>query len=147
LAFAAAVSPAAAKPSERKAPKVEVQREPVGFTITQRVRVENDVRNDYDDAVRLLAAARYEPAIALLVKVTQRMPAATSAYIDLGIAYERVNDLDRAEASLTKAIELTPQHPVAYNELGLVQRRKGEFAKSRASYEAAQQKARDILLS
>jgi len=137
LAFAAAVSPAAAKSSERKAPKVEVQREPVGFTITQRVRVENDVRNDYDDAVRLLAAARYEPAIALLVKVTQRMPAATSAYIDLGIAYERVNDLDRAEASLTKAIELTPQHPVAYNELGLVQRRKGEFAKSRASYEAA----------
>ena len=53
------------------------------------------------------------------------------------MAYARTGDLDRAAASLQKALELNPRDPVAYNELGLVQRRKGEFAKSRASYEAA----------
>ena len=52
-------------------------------------------------------------------------------------SYARTGDLDRAEASLHKAVELNPRQPDAYNELGLVQRRKGEFAKSRASYEAA----------
>ena len=132
----AAAKPAA-KPVEKRAARVEVEREPGGFTITQRVKVNADVRTDYDAALRQLAARRYEPAIALLVKVTERAPTLTSAFIDLGIAYARVDDLDRAEASLLKALELNPQHPAAHNELGLVQRRKGQFAKSRASYEAA----------
>jgi len=125
------------KPAERKPGRVEVVQEADGFTITQRVKVAAEVRSDYDAAVRLLEEERYEPGIALLLKVTERAPEVTAPHIDLGIAYARLGDLDHAEASLQKAVELNPQHPAAYNELGLVQRRKGEFAKARASYEAA----------
>jgi tetratricopeptide (TPR) repeat protein len=130
-------STTAKKAADKKAARVSVEQEGGVLTITQKVKVKDDVRADYETAVRMLKEERYQPGIALLVKVTERAPDAAAAYIDLGIAYARTGELDRAEASLAKAIELNPRHPAAYNELGLVQRRKGQFAASRASYEAA----------
>ena len=108
-----------------------------GPATTQSVFITDELRAEYDKAVNMLEEEQYEPGIALLLDVTEQAPGLTAAHIDLGVAYERTGDLDRAEASLNKALELNPNHPVAYNELGLVQRRKGEFAEARASYEAA----------
>lgn len=120
-----------------QAARVEIQQDETGFTIVEDVRVGADVRADYEAAIRLLEQAQYEQGIAALLKVTEGAPNVTAAHIDLGIAYGRANDLDRAEASFKKALELNPRHPIAYNELGMVYRRKGRFAEARASYEQA----------
>lgn len=137
IAVTTNASTATNKPVDRRAARVDIQQDAAGFTITQRVRVNAEVRADYEAAVRMLEEAKYEPGIAMLLKVTERAPEVTAAHIDLGMAYARTGDLDRAEASLQKALELNPRHPAAHNELGLVQRHKGQFAASRASYEAA----------
>jgi cellulose synthase operon protein C len=112
--------------------------------ITQGAGVTDEMRTNYESAVGMLKEERYEPGIALLLKMTEKMPQLTAAHIDLGIAYARTGDLDRAEASLTKALESDPKQPVAYNELGMVERRKTQFAKARASYEAALAQSADF---
>lgn len=108
-----------------------------GFTLTDAVQIDADTRAQYDNAVRQLEQKQYEQGIASLLKVTQSVPTATAPYIDLGIAYGRTGDFDKAEASLKRALELNPRHPIAYNELGMVYRKKGRFAEARASYERA----------
>ena len=130
-----AKAPKAAKPVP--ALRVDVQQDEGGFTIVEEVRVGNEIHADYDAAMRFFEQKQYEQGIASLLRVTQAAPNVTAAHIDLGIAYGRVGDLDKAEASLQRALELNPRHPIAHNELGMVQRRKGEFDAARASYEKA----------
>jgi tetratricopeptide (TPR) repeat protein len=112
--------------------------------VTQGVAVTEEIRANYQSAMSMLKEGRYEPGIALLLKVTEKIPALTAAHIDLGIAYARTGDLDRSEACLNNALESDPKQPAAYNELGMVQRRKILFAKARASYEAALAQSADF---
>jgi tetratricopeptide (TPR) repeat protein len=112
-------------------------RDESGFTITEEVRVSSEARRDFERAVRLFEQEQYESGIALLLDVTEASPDLTAAHIDLGIAYGRLNDLERAEASIERALELNPRHPVALNESGILHRKAGRFAKARKSYEKA----------
>jgi len=117
--------------------RVDIEPQPGGFVMTQKLRASADVRADYDAAVRMVGQSRYDTGIAGLLAVTERAPEAAAAYINLGIAYARAGDLASAEASLQRALELNPRHPAAHTELGLVQRRRGEFQAARRSYESA----------
>jgi Flp pilus assembly protein TadD len=131
LAVAACAAPGTTRPSQ-----VEVRNE-AGFVITEKVRVAAEVRADFETALRLLEQKQHASGIALLVKVTEAAPNLTAAHIDLAIAYGEVNDLERAEVSLKRALELSPRHPVAHNELGILYRRTGRFEEARKSYERA----------
>jgi Flp pilus assembly protein TadD len=143
LGSLALVACSAATPVAKKAQvarTVEVagpQVSETGFTLTDNVQIDAGTRAQYDNAVRQLEQKQYEQGIASLLRVTQSVPTATAPYIDLGIAYGRTGDFDKAEASFKRALELNPRHPIAHNELGMLYRKKGQFAEARASYEKA----------
>jgi Flp pilus assembly protein TadD len=133
----APMKPKAQPTPAKQAARIQIQAEPGGFSIIEEVNVDPAIRAEYDSAVRMLGQQQYEQGIAALVKVTQAAPGVTAAHIDLGIAYSRAGDLERAQASLAQALAINPKHPIAHNELGMVKRKQGDFAAARASYEQA----------
>lgn len=139
VAIAASMLTACATSSTSRRPppvRIEIQ-EAVGFTITEASRISNDVRADYDEAVRHLARGELDRGTELLAAVVERAPQLSAPRIDLGIARHRSGDLEAAERHLETALEGNPNHPIALNELGIVYRKTGRFARARESYEAA----------
>jgi tetratricopeptide (TPR) repeat protein len=132
----ALIASACGAPGGARPPALEVH-DASGFTITEAAQVGAEVRADFESAVRLLEQERYADGIALLQKVIAAVPEVTTPHIDLAIAYGRVGDLQRAQASLERALELNPRHPVAHNELGIIYRKTGRFEEARESYERA----------
>jgi len=132
---AQAAQRATAAPKHRPA-RLDVV-DPMTFTITEQTRIGGEARSQYDAALRLLEQERYREGIAAMLEVAQKAPDVTAPHINLGIAYERMGDFERAEASFKKALELNPSHPVVHDELGLLYRQTGRFAAARASYEKA----------
>src|SRR4051812_23957540 len=74
----------------------------LSFTITEQARISGEARAQYGSALQLLEQQRYEQGIAQLLGVIDKAPDVTAPYIDLGIAYERLGNFERAEASLKK---------------------------------------------
>jgi Flp pilus assembly protein TadD len=133
---AASFLPACTIAGTTRPAQVETQDES-GFTITEEVQVSAELRADFERAMRLLEQEEYDGGIALLQELTEAAPNVTTAHLDLGIAYGRAGDLERAEASVKRALELNPRHPVAHNELGILYRKTGRFKKARKSYQKA----------
>jgi tetratricopeptide (TPR) repeat protein len=125
-----------AETKTRRAAKIEPDGD-YGFTLSEVVRIGSDVRRDYQQGVALLEGGQLEAGVRVLESVVERAPEVTNPFIDLGVAYGRLERYEEAEASLNKALSLSPNHPAALNELGILQRRTGQFAAARASYERA----------
>jgi len=122
--------------TDRERPRLELVDE-YGFTVTEVVRIDSDVRADYQEAIVLLHQDRLEEGVRLLESVVEQAPDVTAPHIDLGVAYGRLGDHEKAEQRLRAALALAPDHPVALNELGIVYRRTGKFDAARTSYQRA----------
>lgn len=144
-AAAAGQEPAALEPPPRRARATAPRKstaeleivEGAGFNITEETRIGAEVRTQYETAIRYLEQGLNERGIAMLEAITEQAPELASPHIDLGLAYARTGDLERAAASLERALVSSTSHPIALNELGLAQRKLGRFAAARQSYERA----------
>lgn len=137
LAIAGCASTSTAPQAAVRSPaKVEIE-QAVGFTITEPGRVSTDARLDYNEAQQLLDQGDTSRAIAILEALADEVPHLSAPRIDLGIAYHKAGDLEKAELNLQRALEANPAQPVALNELGIVYRKTGRFNEAKKSYQAA----------
>ena len=113
--------------------------------ISEDYNVDDDVREEFDKAVALMKQEKYAEAIMLFRAVTARARRFTGPLINLGIAYIRTDELEKAEETLKKALKLNRFHPVANNELALIFRRTGRFSEARQTYEGLLSQYPDFL--
>ena len=104
--------------------------------ISESFGVDPQIREEFNHAIALLNSEDYPQAIRLLKGVTGKTSKFSAPYINLGIAYARTGEMEKAEESLKKALEINARHPVASNELGLVYRKTGRYDEARNLYEA-----------
>ena len=125
------------QPADNSLSAIESEDVGRGFVITETVQMEESARNDFEEAARLLDGEAYDRAIEILEKVVGNSPNVTAPYIDLGIAYQRTGEKEKAEAQFKKALEIFPGHPVACNQYGLLLRKEGKFDEARDIFETA----------
>lgn len=107
------------------------------YAIRENVKLGEDLQDDFERALQLLRSEQYEEGIALLKAITQHPEGQrnTAPYINLAIAYQRLEKLEQAEESVKQALGINPEHPAANNEYGMVLRKTGRFQEARAVYE------------
>jgi len=104
---------------------------------TNYVDVDSDVELDFKNAISLMQENRNAQAIVVLKSVIEREKRLPTPYVNIAIAYNRLNDIKAAEENLIKALKLDIGHPVANNELGLLYRKSGKFNAARTAYQNA----------
>lgn len=137
LCVAGCATTSTAPQGPARSPAIVEVEQAVGFTITEPGRVTTDARLGYDEAQQLLDQGETSRAIAILEALADEVPHLSAPRIDLGIAYHKAGDLEKAELNLQRALEANPAQPVALNELGIVYRKTGRFNEARKSYQAA----------
>lgn len=93
------------------------------------------VRKDFDAAMKLIKAGKYDKGVELLNKVTARSKNNSPPFINLAMAYHRTGNLQLAESNLQEALRIDPENPVANHEYALLYRKTGRFNEARDLYE------------
>ena len=91
----------------------------------------------YEAGIAALKNNETDFAIELLIQATTEAPDLNFAFTNLGLAYFKLKDFEKAEQTFQKAIKSNAYDAVAYNHIGIIQRMNGDFANAKTSYEKA----------
>ncbi len=81
--------------------------------------------------------SKFEEAIVPLEFLTQKAPETVNYWNQLATAYQKTNQLKKAEEAYKKLIELEPDNKNYYLNLGIVYKDEGQLAAARVQYEKA----------
>ena len=92
----------------------------------------------YTDAVSATVLRDLPEAVRVYESLTEKDPDDAKAYLDLGRALERNEEIDRAIESYEKAIQLNGQYGAAFLRLGTLKARRGDYENAYAAFDRAE---------
>ena len=124
-------------PEKNDEPKPEPRHEQSGdmIVVDENASIDSQARASFNAAMDLLSAEKYKEAVPLLETAIERAPRAIAPRVNLGIAYGKLDELEKAEEVLKQALAINPTHPVANNEYAMLLRRTGRFSEAKQRYE------------
>ena len=106
-------------------------------TVVEAVKVIDVNQKNYEAGLAALKAGEIPFAIELLEQVSISAPELEHVFTNLGLAYFKQKNHDKAELAFRQAIKLNSNDAIAYNHLGIIKRLQGEFDSARKTYQKA----------
>lgn len=102
--------------------------------LTQEVSVPGPAQALFNDGVRAMQAQQWSRAIILLQQLNREYPNLSGPYLNLGIAYRQLQQMDAAEQAFAQAVTVNAMNMDALNQLALLKREKGDFKAAETFY-------------
>lgn len=90
------------------------------------------------DAIRATVTRDYARAVQDYQQIARLLPNLADTYVDLGRAYEKMEQTTEAIASYIEATTRDPKHATAYLRIGILYTRKGDTASANAAFDTAE---------
>ena len=111
--------------------------EKIEVVVKQDYKISASVKQQYEYAIEAMQAEDFMQAISLFEKITQKEPRASGPWVNMAIAYRKLDKLNEADKAAEKAVSLNPKNPYALNQAGIIKREIGEFEASQDLYKRA----------
>ncbi|MCU1290843.1 MAG: prkC 3 [Acidobacteria bacterium] len=92
----------------------------------------------YFEAVNATLIRDYKQAISIYSQLAALNPSEPYVYLDLGRAYEKNEEIDKAIESYEKAVSLNSMYGAGFLRLGILFRRKADYEKSKQAFDKAE---------
>jgi serine/threonine protein kinase len=92
----------------------------------------------YVDAITALILRDFQKAIQNYEAIVQKSPTDSYAFVDLGQAFEKNEEIEKAIENYEKAVAINPQNGSAFLRLGILLNRKTEFQKGFDAFDRAE---------
>ncbi len=103
----------------------------------EKIIISEQAQQQFDEALKLLDEKHYEQAVNILNQLVKEESRFAAPFVNLGMAYKRMGDPEKAEENLRRAVDIDLGNAQANNELGMLYRKQGRFADARKAYENA----------
>ena len=119
------------KPEPQTLPELAIE------VVSEPVEVVDVNQQNYEAGLAALKMGEIRFAIKMLEQVSTSAPDLDHVFTNLGLAYFKQENHDKAEQAFLLAIKSNPDDAVAYNHLGIIKRFQGEFDSARKIYQKA----------
>ncbi len=132
------ISACANVPSNKSNPgeQSEDQSAEQGYS-TVNYQVSETIKQQYSFGIEAMKQEDYLQAIQIFTDITTQEPGAAGPWINIAIAQVKLDQIDKADEAIEKAVKLNSSNPYALNQAGIIKRKKGDFSGAEEMYRAA----------